>query len=229
MVLFRNRILGISLMISVVWHLLWGLIPNVVLVPEGIEPQRFPVIAFLGPILEETAFKRKALRQPDLLATLSRKILLSDEPELKMKLSEERVLDKNTDQSARKEGARRYRIYGARKSGLKYPQPEPGVISRPQFPFKIEGPAKDRPLAGYPLEPTLPEWAKEKESLEFALILSFWISPEGTVVGVEPEILSGYPEIDLLAIRYVHKLRFQPLQAETEKVGQWGTISFKLQ
>lgn len=225
MVWFKGRIFGVSLAISLIWHLLWICGVTVTLSPNNIELQKFSVIAFLGPILEETAFKRKMERSRDLIATPTRGALISDEPKLDAGLLKDRILADVRGRLSQKELARRVQIETSDKEVLREPPLKFKVVSR-HIPFNIEGPVKDR-VVSYPPSPALPGWA-ETNGIEPELKLRFWVSPEGVVREVEPEILSGYPEIDLLGIRYIRKWRFQSLRANCDQVSQWGVISIKI-
>jgi len=70
--------------------------------------------------------------------------------------------------------------------------------------------------------PVLPDWLKE-EKLRLNIEIKFWVSPDGLVEHAEPLISCGYPEIDLLMVRYLDKWRFQPLAGDLDgEQGQWG-------
>ncbi len=223
----RGRIFGISLMASIAWHLLWICGPSVVLVPDKVEQRKFPVITFLGPILEETAFRRGLAKASEFIEIPARKSLISDEPTLEIKLPEYRISrEKDKYRLGRKELTRSQEPYLLVKE---VPRPIPSELKANSIPipFKIEGPVRDRVVANRPSLPALPEWAKAR-TLKFAMKLKFWVSPEGIVGEVEPQVSSGYPEIDLLGMRYMYKWRFQPLPSTVDQARQWGVISLKL-
>ncbi len=221
----KGRIFGIALAISVAWHFAWICGPKVVLVPDNIKVKEYPVIAFLGPILAETAFERRPAILTDFVALAANIDLVSDEPKLGLGSSASRTRDVVGLSAEDKKLAKR-EVSGSDKWVPRDLAPRFKIAPKP-LPFKIEGPVSPRAIVNIPPLPPLPKWADEGE-FEFVVKLKFLVSPEGVVREVEPVVASGYPEIDLLGIRYLNKLRFQTLSPGPEGPDQWGVISLKL-
>ncbi len=214
-------------MASIAWHLLWICGPSVVLVPGKVEQRKFPVITFLGPILEETAFRRRLAKASEFIEIPARTSLISDDPPLEIKLPEYRIPGEDKYRLGRKELTRLQEPYASVKEVPRPISSELKTNSSP-VPFKIEGPVRDRVVASRPPSPALPEWATVR-ALKFAMKLKFWVSPEGIVGEVGPQISSGYPEIDLLGMRYMYKWRFQTLPSSVDQARQWGVISLNIE
>jgi hypothetical protein len=55
--MIKDRILLSALIFSVIWHLFWLSALTVVIVPRDARPPKFSSVSFLGPILEQSAFR----------------------------------------------------------------------------------------------------------------------------------------------------------------------------
>lgn len=215
-----------SLAISIVWHIVWICGPKVVLVPNNIKAQEYPVIAFLGPILAETAFERRPASVADFVAHAANMDLVSDEPELELDFAAGRTQDATGLPAQEKKLARREEVCGLDKWVPRDFAPRFKAVPKP-LPFEIEGPVSPRAITNLLPLPRLPKWA-EDAGFEFVVKLKFWVTPAGVVREVEPVVVSGYPEIDLLGIRYLNKLRFQTSSPSLKGSDQWGVISLEL-
>jgi hypothetical protein len=235
MVLFRNRIFNLAVAISILWHLFWICGIRIGLDSYGGDRQRgYPIISFLGPILEESTFrKRLKIDLSSFIRTPFRKGLIPDQLDLRKEL-----LDKEIQPKEEKEIKE---ITTRRQAGVldKYALIDLFDLSdglnlnshtQPDYPARIglEGPAKNRIVLYSPPLPSLPDWAK-REGLKFDLKVKFWISPQGVVKRAEPQISCGYPEVDLLGIRYISKWRFETVSADSEGTNQWGAIKLSLE
>jgi len=100
--------------------------------------------------------------------------------------------------------------------------PEP---TEEEFPEIVDGPAKNRAVLYQPPLPAYPSWA-QAETLDFNIELKFNVASDGRVSYAEPVASSGYPEVDLTAIKYIKNWRFNSLpKGETEE--QWGRIKLR--
>ena len=182
----------------------------------------------MGPILEETIFKKEPkINLPSSINTLSDKGLVADNLDLRTWLLNRAAIrrisqfkDPDRNFPARLPGISNKRLPPSTyQSGLwketLQSKPSPGN-------GQIDGPVKERTVLYRPSLPVLPDWLKE-EKLRLNIEIKFWVSPDGLVEHAEPLISCGYPEIDLLMVRYLDKWRFQPLAGDLDgEQGQWG-------
>ncbi|MBN1353523.1 MAG: energy transducer TonB, partial [Candidatus Omnitrophica bacterium] len=93
--------------------------------------------------------------------------------------------------------------------------------------FKIEGPAGEREIIFRPETFTIQRGLYgDKE--EHVVRLRFFVSDNGIVYDVKPLISSGYPGIDLQAIRFLKRWRFSPSRSDQDKAAVWGDITVKM-
>ena len=89
---------------------------------------------------------------------------------------------------------------------------------------EIEGPLADRKIVAYDI-PQFPDWAKQQGVIEAEVAIRFWVSPAGDVLSdMQVARLSGYGQLDRLAMESLKKWKFLPL-ATSER--QWGIITFR--
>jgi len=230
MVLFKGRIFRLALLISIAWHLVWIYGIRVELFSDQIKQIEYPTISFLGPILEETIFKKEPkINLPSSISTLPARGLVKDNLNLQSWLLRKSIIR---------------RIVQIRDADKNLPQRVPDILNKrmppPTYqsafrpnpvkpePFpeigQIKGPAEERRVFYRPSLPVLPDWLRE-ERLRLNIEIKFWLSPEGLVECAEPLISCGYPEIDLLMVSYLNKWRFQPLAEELDnQQDQWGIV-----
>ena len=90
------------------------------------------------------------------------------------------------------------------------PSPAPPPTS-----MGIAGPAASRQVL---YRPPLPKVTVERET---AVLLKFWVRPDGTVGRVVP-LRKGDPRLEAVAVSFLKGWRFDPLTEKTPE--QWGTI-----
>jgi hypothetical protein len=101
----------------------------------------------------------------------------------------------------------------------------PDVSKRP--PLDIEGPLSKRDVLFLPDKPEIPKWHKDKGS--FNIKSKLYVDNRGRVVFIEQLASSGYLDIDLLAKKYLSKIRFSQDSALTEDEREWGIINVKIE
>lgn len=79
----------------------------------------------------------------------------------------------------------------------------------------IKGPAARRQVL---YRPSPPKVTVERET---AVLLKFWVRPDGTVGRIVP-LRKGDPRLEAVAIRFLRGWRFNPLSERAEE--QWGTV-----
>lgn len=117
----------------------------------------------------------------------------------------ERVPFAMASESARRLARRLMEAELARKPS---PAPTPATTG-------IAGPAALRQVL---FRPSPPKVTVERET---AVLLKFWVRPDGTVGRIVP-LRKGDPRLEAVAIRFLRGWRFNPLSAQAEE--QWGTV-----
>lgn len=117
----------------------------------------------------------------------------------------ERVPFAMASESARRLARRLMEAELARKPS---PAPTPATTG-------ITGPAARRQVL---YRPDSPKVTVERET---AVLLKFWVRPDGTVGRIVP-LRKGDPRLEAVAIRFLRGWRFNPLSAQAEE--QWGTV-----
>ncbi|MBW2037996.1 MAG: hypothetical protein JRI46_00120 [Deltaproteobacteria bacterium] len=97
----------------------------------------------------------------------------------------------------------------------KRPLPLPETVK-----LGIKGPAASRKVIYIPPPP------KVKVSVAADVLLKFWVIPNGTVGKVIP-LVKGGATVDLAAIKYIKRYRFNPLPKDVPQVEMWGVISVR--
>ncbi|MEA3560329.1 MAG: hypothetical protein U9R31_00960 [Candidatus Omnitrophota bacterium] len=225
MVLFRNRIFNLALAISIAWHLFWICGIRVDFGQFSTSSlKKYPAISFLGSILEESTF-RTGLKL-DLFKFGGRRGLIGDSLDLRSRFSGGGVeLNRKKEIITRKQAGvlNKCKLVDLSSTLGEYSLTPPDYLPR----VKLEGPVKDRMVLYNPPFPSLPDWASQ-HSLKFNLQIKFWVSHQGIVRRTEPKISCGYPELDLLGMRYINKWRFESLPADYGQIGQWGVAKISL-
>ncbi|MBI3009088.1 MAG: hypothetical protein HYY56_06225, partial [Candidatus Omnitrophica bacterium] len=60
----KEKAFGIFIALSLLWHLLWTILITVVVLPVEFSLRGFPVVSFLGPILEDKFFNEIREEKP---------------------------------------------------------------------------------------------------------------------------------------------------------------------
>jgi TonB family protein len=94
----------------------------------------------------------------------------------------------------------------------------------PKKGIEIEGPLKDRKVAGADI-PKFPEWAKKQGLMEAEVAIRFNVDAEGFVMpGMRIERTSGYGRLDRLCMDSLRNWTFAPAPGSG---AQWGVITFR--
>lgn len=209
----RKSEFKISLMISIAFHLvcLFGI--TVVILPKSLPVAKTSTIAFLGPLFEKTAF--------DLMVEQANSLLETDytTPPLEggfSGIAEEVILDKMEYTSfdiIKKVGVNRSRIRNVllgHKMIPEYGFADEGELwqSDEKEDFFISGPAGNLEIISKPDCPQIQISDTEVEYGPYLVELDFVVNSMGGVSEIVPRISSGYPEIDIIAIRYLKKFQF---------------------
>ena len=94
----------------------------------------------------------------------------------------------------------------------------------PKKGIEIEGPLKDRKVAGADI-PKFPDWAKKQGMMEAEVAIRFNVDAEGFVMpGMRVERTSGYGRLDRLCMDSLRNWTFVPAPGSG---AQWGVITFR--
>ena len=202
--LFRNRNLNIAILISASWHALFVFFISPVLVSGSIK-KNFTDICFLGSILE------KVTTIPDKSFNLQKK---NDITPKAIDLSLPQGLSKSKGLDPDKARAQGFKDENKKSDFKPYYKKEHRVRIRFKG-FLVSGAASNRNLL---YKPDLP--IKRILPAEFSsgssTTVKFNISRHGFVEAPECIMSSGSSEVDQMALRYVRKWQFTPLEASPE-------------
>lgn len=223
-----------AFVISLLGHILCFFTFNIIVVPRGITAQTFTNVCFLGSILDNNAFTREIKRAYnageeemkgakervlcDRKALFSKRII---KPQIKSDylLTSKQVFS-SIDEIMKVD---KY-VFDNLQTAEKPKTSESDV--------KIIGSAKERAILSKPAKPyMLEEGFIIKHGLNngyFKVKLKVTISPEGRVRKVEKLTSSGYPEIDLIWMRYVGRWIFAPIDSSVSNHDQQGILELEL-
>ncbi len=227
--MFKDRVFNVAFLASFLFHVFCIFFIVLVIKPNGFKFNNFTSISFLGPILEQNISVGYNLK-PTLFVTPYKEDFTFNQDMLWKNydyLDARALADNTIDQVEFKEPQIQKQIPDFTNSFLK--SDEAMVLSRPlKNPeslknLKIEGPLASRGIAYSPVNPALPKWAKESD-MNFSIDLKISVSGNGAVQSVNRLTTTGYPEIDLIAIKYASSLIFQPLYESAIGVTQEGKI-----
>ncbi len=222
-----------ALFISFGWHIFCFFAVVIIIAPVTLKEERFSKINFIGPILDKDTFgyfnqgegfdrSRKKGKGKELMQTAKTDVSFAEErlrhatsvpflskpynnsitEIIKEKKDAQIDLPLLTQQTVTS-GVGRIESEVAKRSVL-YKPPTPVITGTFQ--------AGKAPPKG------------EK----FLIKLRFLISPEGNVIFIEKIKSCGYPDIDLVAIRYMKKWQFVPLDPNKPKRNQEGIMLVEL-
>lgn len=213
----KEKAFGIFIALSLLWHLLWTILITVVVLPVEFSLKGFPVVSFLGPILEDKFFNEIMEEKPlDILPFKDEAVKVTvDLPEI--------VNPDNITTEVQKEkidvsyGLNRHKeIPAYREVELDKKLYETQLI-------EVTGPARYREILYKPILPEYPEWAEEM-GMDFDIDVRFSVSQEGEVKNVSILTSSGEPQVDLLGAAYLKRWRFVSLSKDASKKEEWGII-----
>lgn len=212
-----NRIFGLALILSVVWHLSWSLFFDLSLEKKVLSPEKITPVYYVGRSLSS---KGKIATEAGISSVLPPftlpKIDLIQPPLPSKKLPEieEEMLDKRakeiaeykTEMSLKKDLASNL----DRKALPHWVLPEKSPKEK-EYPIRWEGEIREIIHSYYP---PYPEWVEEA-GITASVILKLLVSKDGNVKEVRVEKSSGEAGLDLLAINYLRRWQFLPSNSES--------------
>jgi hypothetical protein len=219
---YSKRVIIIyALLLSVLWHFAWGALFNVDLERKDMARIRTTRAAFLGDFLDKSLLKEDLSSYKDKEKRTDSSIFFMEEADIDLAILPERIFFKE-----RKEA----KVYSS--GGFKEGYEEEALLSSVSRTVElkyeriiISGPLKGRGLLYLPQEPDVPQWLKDEG--RFTVKYKVYADRHGRVVFLEQLSSSGNTEIDLLAGRYLRKIRFSRAP-EFDVDEQWGIIEVKL-
>ncbi|MBL7158583.1 MAG: hypothetical protein ISS91_03650 [Candidatus Omnitrophica bacterium] len=226
--MFANKIFGVTILISSVWHLFWISAVEIVVTPTINSGCDYQEVNFLGPILEKTAF--------DIMADdyahygearyAASSIFFLDRAHLKAAGPKRHILDRNVPEKALNRFT--FNLQGYINDAKEIPfymaeQKDFILLEEKEMP-KVEGPVKGREIIHKPDSPVV---ASESygANATYSVEVRFAISHNGIVYRAEPLVSSGQPKIDIIAIRHVREWRFSPLSLVEREENNWGVVT----
>ena len=222
-----------ALIISFIWHAFCFFAVVIVIVPIAIRQRGFSDISFLGPVLDEGSFEAKFEDSGPYSVSqrhIHNKFILSPkkaEGSDKIDLSygrdhflNEKPYKESIDEILEAEKELPQQIEERKISE----QNEGPIAAAKAKDFQMEGEAKDRALIFHPPSPDYEGFA----NISFNIKLKIIISADGNVKSVEILAISGEPEADLTAIRYVKKWKFAALSPDKPQKDQEGVLSLEI-
>jgi len=230
--MFRDRAFNISILFSTAWHLFWMCAICVVVTPTVHPRDVYQEVTFLGPILEKTAFDLMVDNVAPQGETLyARSTLFMHSVYLKPKGPERKVLGEfspdilvnrfSVISRGYMKNDKEIPTYVLDRINILYRDKSDSLLEIP-----AEGPAGNREVIFKPKQATVPKGLYSNAD-EYVVRLKFFISDNGIVYDLEPVISSGYPEIDLLAVKYLKGWRFSLPHPQEEK-NIWGIVTVRV-
>lgn len=232
--MFSNKIFSISILFSLIWHVFWIFAVGIAAAPTVESSDLYQEVSFLGPILEKTAFDIMAeggIPHSETVYTSSSTLVTNaylrvagPARRVKKEVMPENVLDRffvvlRGYFSNKKEVP----SYVAESAEMRYSKKrKTKAISF------IDGPAKQRELISKPEPASVPRGVYSNEKAHIVK-LKFFVSKDGIVRDIEPVVSSGYPEIDLLAVKSLKKWRFSPTNVKQKHKPIWGVTSIRIE
>lgn len=232
--MFRDKTFNLSILFSSIWHLFCISSIGIIVTPS-IQPSNFyQEVDFLGPILEKTAFDLMVEEvTPQAETRYVKTSLFLNDIYLKPKGPERKVLKEFTPESMRDrftfslrefiKDTKEIPLYFAEDIRVAYEETD-----NKKSPAFIEGPAGKREIIFKPASLTVPRSLYGGRE-EYIVKLKFFMSNDGVVHDIEPIVSSGYPEIDLKAIRFLRKWRFSPLSLAENDKSAWGIVKVRIE
>lgn len=205
-----------------------------IVVTPSVQPSNaYQEIGFLGPILEKTAFDFMTEGiSPQSETLYAKSAYFSDKIRLKPKGPGRKVLKEFVPGTSAgraifferaTKNIRDIQFHFTEGAGISIARME-----KEEAPFVLEGPAGGREILFKPDPPALPRGLYGSAE-EYYVKLKFFVSNDGAVYDVKPIASSGYPEIDLGAMRFLKRWRFSPLGAPERGVSStWGIVSVRI-
>ena len=234
--MFKDRVFNISFLISFCWHLFCIFAFVLVITPGGYSFNRFPTTAFLGPILERDAFRSDYNPKGAFMVTPYKEDFAYDIEYLRPGynyLNAQALLGDDF-------GKVDFREPHIQKQSPEFTEsqpPEPKKDLTPSGPhsgagatdkgflkgLKIDGPLAGRNIVYRPAMPNLPAWAASGNQ-SFTIDLKIYVSGDGVVRRVNRLTTTGYPAIDLMAMRNARGILFASNGQDTMQEGQASMV-----
>jgi len=232
--MFKDKAFNLSILFSSAWHLFWIFFIGIIITPDAQPGNLYQEVNFLGPILEKTTFDLMVESVTPHAETLyAKNFLFLDTVYLKPKGPERKVLKEFMPDVMRDRftfSLRRFikdtkeiPLYFAEDVKMSYRDTGDKAPLAP-----LEGPAGKREIIFKPAPLSVPR-SLYGASEEYIVKLKFFVSEKGVVHDIEPVVSSGYPEIDLKAIRFLTKWRFSPLNLAENEGFAWGIVRVKIE
>jgi len=231
--MFKDRNFNLAVLFSGAWHLFWIFAITIVITPTVQPGNMYQEIDFLGPILEKTAFDLMAEEgKPQAETLYARSAVFVDKIYLKPQGPRRKVLKESAPDAVLDKfifrlgdfvkDAKDVPLYFASEIRMREKETvKPGAVSL------IEGPAKTREIIYSPAPPKIP-LGLYGDMEKISVSIKFFIADNGVVYHAEPVLSSGFPEVDLQAIRFIKRWRFSPLRFGGEKEDVWGVIRVEI-
>ena len=225
--MFRDKNFNMAVIFSSAWHLFWISAVGIVVTPTVQTSNIYQEVGFLGPILEKTAFDLMVEEVTPQAETLySRSTLFMDKVYLKPLGPRRRVLRKSVfSLRAYAKDTKEIPRYIDEAIRATYTSTKSGSG---RAPASLEGPAREREIVFKPKRLTVLRGLYD-DCPEYRVRLKFFVSSDGIVYNPKLLVSSGYPEVDLVAIRFLKRWRFSPLSfVEKDKSPPWGILAVKV-
>jgi len=220
---------SMAVLLSIMWHLTLGSLFTIVITPAKLGASAFGGINFVGPLLlEDVAKTVVAAKKPFLMSVHSERFSKRLEAlEARVpKLERVRLVEKV------KISAKTWNIgmIDSMAAGKLTPAAvlEKENADYEPIPSQIKGPVAAREVTFKPELPPLVRWpTKMEHDLDvdnFEIELKFWVNKDGSVEFMEKLSSCGYPQIDIMAMRYMNMWRFAPLLPGKFTGSQWGRL-----
>jgi hypothetical protein len=93
--------------------------------------------------------------------------------------------------------------------------------------LSISGPLEKREIIFLPDKPQVPTWLKDEG--QFHAKFKIYVDREGQVVLTEKIISSGFSEIDILAQKYLRRIRFSKIYNSKGQDLKWAFVEIKME
>ena len=220
-----------ALLISLCWHVFCFFAFTIVIVPIGIGPKRLSEIYFLGSILDNNSSDNSSTE------LASRSYMKHNRESSAFSASKgsslERIRvekDKSYHVNQKDKSKPIGTIINTDKKVINLASVETEVKLKKQI-LEISGQAKNRSVL---FKPPLPDYESlmsnsnvDISDLSLKVKLKVVISSEGSVKSAESIETSGYPEIDLIAIRHLKKWHFSPLNPDSAGADEEGAVTIE--
>jgi hypothetical protein len=209
--MFRDKIFNISFLISLCWHLFCIFAFVLVITPKGYSFNRFPATAFLGPILERDAFESDYNLKGGFMLTPYKEDFVYDIEYLKSGYSHsnaQALLEADLSTVDFREP--QIQKQGPEFTGFQPPELKNDVTTTGEYflkGLKIEGPLAGRKIIYRPPIPRISAQTTDGNQ-RFTIDLNIYVSGDGVVRQVNRLTTTGYPAVDLIAMKNARGILF---------------------